>query len=164
MMEPIEVKREGIRVGLIASLSVAGFYAVFDLLAARGPFYTINLLGKAVFRGVRDPAIIQLPVPHDVAAMLLYTGFHLLLSVGIGLFVTWLIGQVERRPSDANRILLAVFAGFVATILAVGLLTAPMRPLLPWWSIVLANSLAVVCAGTYLISRHAVLRRRLFAG
>jgi hypothetical protein len=146
---------------LIAALSVAGFDAGFDLLAARGPFYTINLLGKAVFRGVRDPAIIQLPVPHDVGAMLLYTALHLALSLGIGLIVTWLIAQMERRPTDANRILLVVASGFVVTIFAVGFLTAPMRPLLPWWSIVVANALAVACAAGYLALRHPALKERL---
>ena len=161
MTEPLEVRREGIRVGLIAALSVAGFYAGFDTLAARGPFYTINLLGKALFRGVRDPAVIQLPVPHDVGAMLLYTGLHLALSLGIGLIVTWLIAQVERRPADANRILLVVASGFVVTIVAVGFLTTPMRPLLPWWSIVVANALAVVCAAAYLALRHPALTERL---
>ena len=40
--------RDGLIVGLIAYASVAAFYAVFDLLAARGALYTVDLLGKSV--------------------------------------------------------------------------------------------------------------------
>jgi hypothetical protein len=35
-------------VGLIALASVAAFYPVFDMLAACGPLYTVDLFGKAV--------------------------------------------------------------------------------------------------------------------
>lgn len=48
-------------------------------------------------------------------------------------------------------VLFTIVAGFVVTIVAVGLLTSPIRPLLPWWSIVVANALAVLLAGGYLL-------------
>lgn len=163
MAPALDVRREGVAVGLIASVSVAAFYAAFDLLAARGPLYTVNLLGKAVFRGARDPAILQLPVPADRGAILLYNGLHLALSLAIGLVVTRLIVQAERQPSQARLLLLLIIAGFVVTILAVGYLTTPIRPLLPWWSIVVANSLAVLLAGWYLLRRHPGLPGRLLA-
>lgn len=156
-----QVRQEGVVVGLIASASVAAFYAGFDLLAARGPLYTVNLLGKAVFRGERDPAILQLPIPHDTGAILLYSGLHLVLSLVIGVIVTRLIAEAERQPSQSVLKLGLVVAGFVATILTVGYLTSPMRPLLPWWSIVVANSLAVLLGGAYLRGRHPGLGRRL---
>lgn len=161
MAQAAEVKREWIGVGLIASVSVAAFYALFDVLAARGPLYTINLLGKALFRGVRDPAILQLPVPRDVGAMLLYTGFHLALSLVIALIVTNFLSHAERHPDRAGRMLLLIVAGFVVTIFAVGALTGTIRPLLPWWSIVVANGLAVGCAGAWLLTRHPGLGGRL---
>ncbi len=163
MTHSLDVKRDGVALGLIASLSVAVFYAVFDVLAARGGFYTINLLGKALFRGVRDPAILQYPVLPDPGAMLMYTGLHLALSLAIGLIVTRLIVQAERMPSQASQVLFVIAAGCVVTILAVGFLTGPIRRLLPWWSIVVANLLAVVVAGGYLVTRHPGIARRLLA-
>jgi hypothetical protein len=54
MVPASRTMREGIVVGLIAYASVAVFYSAFDLLAARGTLYTVDLLGKAVFRGLRD--------------------------------------------------------------------------------------------------------------
>jgi hypothetical protein len=153
--------REGLVVGLIAYVAVAAFYALFDLLAARGSLYTLNLLGKAVFRGLRDPAVLQLPVQPDVGAMALYNALHLGISLAIGLTVTRLAAQAERRPGQAQLAGLTIVTGFFVTILGIGLLSTPIRPVLPWWSIVVANALAVLLAGSYLIRKHPGTWRRL---
>ncbi len=158
--------RQGLVVGLIAYAAVAVFYAAFDLLAARGSLYTVDLLGKAVFRGLRDPGVLQYPIRPDLGAVFLYNGLHLLLALVIGLIVTRLVDQADRLPSKGPLILLVIVAGFVVTIYAVGALTQPMRPLLPWWSIVAANALATLLAGTYLLRKRTGLLARLlhFAG
>jgi len=155
--------RQGIVVGLIAYVAVAAFYAVFDLLAARGMLYTLDLLGKAVFRGLRDPAVLQLPSQPDLAAMAWYNGLHLVISLAVGLTVTTLVAHAERRPAHARAAGATIVMGFVVTILGVGLLTTPLRPLLPWWSIVVANALAVLLAGSYLRRKHPGIGRRLLA-
>lgn len=158
--------REGLVVGLTAYTAVAAFYAVFDLLSTRGTLYTVNLLGKAVFKGVRDPAVLQLPVPLDPSAILWYNVLHLAISLAIGFIVVSLVTHVERHPSQARLVLFTLVAGFVVTILAVGLLTSSMRPVLPWWSVVIANVLAVFLAGAYLLRKHPGIWHRLvpFAG
>ena len=155
------VLREGLLVGFTAYVSVALFYAVFDFLAARGPLFTVNLLGLAVFKGVRDPGILQLPIPVDAMAIFWYNALHLVLSLGIGLVVVRLVAQAEWHPSQARAMLFTIVGGFVATILAVGILTEPMRALLPWWSIVVANVVAVWVAGSYLLRAHPGIWRRL---
>ena len=146
--------RDGLVVGLIGYFSVAALYAAFDVLAARGTLYTVDLLGKSMFMGLRDPAVLGLPMEPDMTAIFWYSGLHLLISLVIGLIVTALVEQAERRPSQARIILFVLVAGFIFTIVAVGLLTAPIRPLLPWWSIVVANALAVLLAGAYLLRRR----------
>lgn len=158
--------REGVVVGLTAYAAVAVFYAVFDLLAARGSLYTVNLLGMAVFKGLRDPAVLQLPVPLDMSAIFSYNALHLVVSLAIGLIVVSLVAQAERQPSHAQLALLVMVAGFVVTILGVGFLSSSIRPVLPWWSIVVANSLAVFLAGLYLLRKHPGIWHRLvtFAG
>ena len=65
-----------------------------------------------------------------------------------------LVAQAEGHPSQARAVLFTIVAGFVVTILAVGILTEPMRALLPWWSIVVANVVAVWVAGSYLLRAH----------
>jgi len=154
MSQEIKVMREGLRVGLVAYASVAIFYAAFDFLAARGPLFTVNLLGLAVFEGVRDPSILQRPIPVDMGAVFWYNALHLVMSLAIGLIVVRLVAQAEGHPSQAKAMLFTIVAGFVVTIVTVGLLTEPMRALLPWWSIVVANAVAVWVAGSYLLRRH----------
>ena len=135
--------REGLIVGGIAYIAVAAFYGVFDLLAARGVLFSVDLLGKAVFQGLRDPAVLGLPIQPDLAAIVQYNALHLAVSLGIGLTVTGLIGHSERHPTRARVVSLIIMSGFVVTVVAVGWLTASIRALVPWWSIVMANGLAV---------------------
>lgn len=158
--------RQGLVVGLIAYAAVAVFYAAFDVLAARGTLYTVDLLGKTMFHGLRDPSVLQYPIQPDLGVVFLYNGLHLLLALVIGLIVTRLVDQADRHPSQGPLILLVIVAGFVVTVYAVGALTQPMRPLLPWWSIVAANALATLLAGLYLLRKRPGLPARLlhFAG
>lgn len=153
--------REGMIVGLIGYASVAVFYCLFDLLAARGALYTVDLLGKAVFRGLRDPAVLQGPVRLDLMAIFWYNGVHLLIALAIGLTITFLAQQVEWHPARARLIQFTIMGGFLAIMLGVGLLTTPIRPLLPWWSIVAANGIATVLAAWYLLHKRPGLWRLL---
>lgn len=157
------VEREALWVGAIGAAAVAAFYALFDQLAARGPLYTVNLLGLSLFRGVRDPAVTQLPVPINPGGILTYSAVHLALSVVIGFLVTRLIAQAEREPAQARTMLALIVAGYVLTIAGIGIVTAPMRNLLPWWSIVVANTAAVVVTAVWLVRRHPGLAGRMFA-
>ncbi len=49
------------------------------------------------------------------------------------------------------------------TVLAVAQLTEPIRGLLPFWSIVLANALAVFVVGRFLVKKHPGIWRTLMA-
>lgn len=151
----------GLIVGVIGYASVAIFYAAFDVLAARGALYTVDLLGKALFRGLRDPSVLGVPIELDFAALSLYNVIHLIIALIIGLIVTGLVDHAYRNPSRGRMVLLVIVAGFVVTIIGVGLLTTEIRPVLPWWSIVVANSLAVVLAGAYLVKKRPGVWGRL---
>jgi hypothetical protein len=153
--------RDGLVVGLIAYASVALFYSAFDFLAARGTLYTVDLLGRALFKGLRDPSILMFSLERDPTAIFLYSVFHLMMSLGIGLAVTSLIGQAERHPSQALLVVIMIVAGGVLTVFGVAYLTESMRPVLPWWSIIVANTLAALLAGLYLVRRHPGLWHRL---
>jgi hypothetical protein len=163
-MARMSALREGVVMGLIASTSVALFYAVIDLLAMRGAFYTVNILGRALFRELRHPAILMLPVPLDWQAIALYSALHLGLSLLIGVAVATLVAYAEEHPSHGPFVVLALVAGFVGTVIMVGLLSVPIRPVLPWWSIVVANSLSAALAGGYLLVRHPRIWRPLVPG
>jgi hypothetical protein len=154
--------REGLMVGLIAAVAVALFYALFDFLAARGALFTVDLLGKAVFRGLRDPSILLLPVRPDLSVILQYNALHLVIALAIGLVVTGLVEHAERHPSRARPVAGVIVGGFFVTIVGVSVLLGPIRPLVPWWSIVVANALAVLLAGLYVMRKRPGIARRLF--
>ena len=161
MLSRHRVVRDGLIVGIIGYASVALFYAVFDLVAARGALYTVDLLGKSVFKGLRDPGVLGVPMKLDMAAIASYNGLHFFVSLVIGLVVAGLVAQAEREPAQTRLIRFIIVLGFVVTIVAVGWLTGPIRLLLPWWSIVAANAFAVIVAGAYLLRRRPGTWRRL---
>lgn len=163
MVPASRARGDGVVVGLIAYMSVAVFYSAFDLLASRGTLYTVDLLGKAVFRGLRDPTVLQYPIQPDLTAIFWYNGLHLVASLVIGLIVIRLIEHAEQHPAQARLVLGVIVAGFVVTVLGVGVLTTPMRPVLPWWSIAAANGLATLLAGGYLLRKRPGLWGRLIA-
>lgn len=152
--------RDGIVVGLIGYLAVAIFYSVFDVLATRGALYTVDLLGKAVFRGLRDPGVLLFPAQLDPTAIVWYNALHLVLALAIGIAVTSLISYAEAHPGQTYLVLFVIVGGLIVTVTAVGLLTDAMRPVLPWWSIVAANVLASVLAAAYLLVQRPDLLRR----
>lgn len=160
-MARIRTLRDGFVVGLIAYGAVALFYSGFDALAARGPLYTVDLLGRALFKGLRDPAVLMFSLERDPTAILLYNALHLLLSLGIGVVVTSLVVHADRHPAQALLVLFMIVGGGALTVFGVAYLTESVRPVLPWWSIVVANALAALLAGLYLIRRHPGVWHRL---
>jgi hypothetical protein len=104
---------------------------------------------------------LLLPLPTDAVAIVLYSGLHLAASLAIGLAVAWLVAQAEGPPSQTRVAFIAIVAGFFVTIFGIGMISSPIRAVLPWWSVVVANGLAVVVAGTFLLRRHPGLLRRL---
>ena len=156
---------EGLALGLIGFGAVAVFYTVFDVLAGQGWFFTLNLMGQVLFRGVRDPAVLQLPMPLDVGAMVGYNFLHLFVSMAVGFFVAWLADLVEENPRRGYAVLAIMLAGYVATVVAVALFARDVAPLLPLWSVITVNTLAACGGGIYLWLAHpGLLARVLGAG
>lgn len=156
-----EVVRDGISVGLIGYAAVALFYSTFDFLASRGSLYTVNLLGQSVFRGLRDPLVLMFPLSPDWTAILSYNVVHLIVALAIGIFATSIVTMVENNPALRGVAWLIIVGGFLITVAVIATLTTPIRPLLPVWSVVVANALAALLAGAYLLGRRPGLWRRL---
>lgn len=156
--------RDGVVVGFIAYAAVALFYSAFDVLASRGTLFTVNLLGAALFKGLRDPSVLQFPMSVDYAGVFWYNLVHLGASLAIGLFVVRLVEYAEAHTARAGLVAGLIVTGFAVTVAVVARLTEPMRALLPWWSIVVANGAASTCAAWYLLKRRDGLWGRMFAG
>ena len=146
--------REGCFIGFLAFVTVALFYAAFDLFAARGALYTVNQIGVVMQRGPGEIGAAGGSWPIDLGAIVFYSTLHLVVSLGIGLLVCRLVHEAELRPMQAQVALLFIVAGFAGTVALVGALSAPVREVLPWWSVIASNALAVFVAGTVLLRRH----------
>ncbi len=155
--------REGLLLGAIGYAAVVAFFAFFDLLAGRGAVFTLNLMGRVVLRGERDPSILQLPIPADVGAMMGYNFLHLAVALAVGLFVAWVVSRVERKPALGVPAVALLVAGYLVTISAVRALTLGVAPLLPFWSIVIANTLVALAGIAYLWQAHPGLLERVRA-
>lgn len=153
--------RQGLIVGSIAYLAVAVFYSCFDLLASRGMLFTVNLLGEGLFHGVRDRSILEFPIVLNYQGIFWYNAVHLATSLLIGLFVLRLVEEGARHPQRAGLMAGLIIAGFATTIALIAWITEPIRPVLPWWSIVVANGAATMLAAIYLLRSRPGLAARM---
>ena len=145
---------EGLVTGLIGYVTVALVLGVADLAMGRPLFYTVASLGHAVFdSGAKGFAVTP-------AAVFTYNGIHVLAFVAIGMLVAWLVVEAELHPVVwylAFMVLLGVL--FLATVLLAGAAERLVR--LDWWTIVLANALAALAMGTYVLKAHPRLLKSL---
>jgi hypothetical protein len=146
--------REGCLIGGLAFVAVAAFYGIFDLVGGRGLLYTVNQLGLVLLRGPGEITAAGSAWPIYPTAIAAYSVIHLLASLAVGVVVCRLVHEAELRPMQAQVALLFIVAGFAGTIALVGLVSVPIREVLPWWSIVAANAIAVLVAGTVMLRRH----------
>jgi hypothetical protein len=144
---------EGMVTGLIGYVTVVVLLALVNLLGGEGLFHTPALLGSALFFGQRDPAA-PLPGPAPVIA---YNGVHILVSLVIGLGASWLVFQTERNRPLWFLVFFVFLAGFIYSVVVMGVFAAEMAQVLSWPLILLANLGAGLTAGGYLWRRHSAL-------
>lgn len=147
---------EGVIVGLIGGLVVAVWYLVFDAAAGR-PFWTMNVLGKILFRGDVNPG------PRDLVSGVVagYAVVHLILYAIIGVALTFVTHLAFRNPSLRMGLW---FAFVIATLLTAGLtfmLTVSTADRLPAWESVGGGLIGVAAMAFYLMRRHPRLRSSL---
>ena len=119
---------------------------------------------SAMNHPLRGPAALAFDAgitPISLSAILAYSAVHLVASLAIGVLVCRLVFEAELQPAQAQTALLFIVAGFAGTIAMVGIVSAPIREVLPWWSIMSANALAVLVAGSVMIRRHPEFLSRM---
>jgi hypothetical protein len=144
---------EGTDVGIIGGLAVALWFLILDTLAGQ-PFQTPSLMGQVLLFGESAPDTSRLVF----GAILVYTAFHFavfaLFGMGLVVLVHW-----GERDSVVRYALLPVFLVF--EVLFYGLLevfSERTNELFPFWTVVVANTLAALCMGIYLWKRHPDFR------
>lgn len=144
---------EGLVAGLIGYVTVVALFGVINLAGGEALFQTARLLGSALFFGVRDAAAaVAGPAP-----VIAYNGVHILASLFIGVVAAWLIFQTEKNHPLWFIVFFVFLAGFIFSVVVMGVLAAEMVHLLSWPVILSANLAAGVTAGVYLWWRHSKL-------
>jgi hypothetical protein len=148
--------REGMIAGLVGATSVAIWFFVLDVFEER-LLFTPAALGSSVLYGARNTSEVQI----NAATVLGYTLVHGAVFLAIGVLTARLIHAAQKRPIILlGMILLFVtlevfFVGLMA-IIATWLIDA-----LSWWTIAIANVLAGLSMGSYLLYTHPRLKQQL---
>jgi hypothetical protein len=144
---------EGLVAGFIGYLTVVVLMAVVNLASGDPLFHTASLLGSSLFFGAGDATgVVAGPGP-----ILSYNGVHLVASLLIGLGAAWLIFQAEKNRPLWFIVFFVFLAGFIFSLVLMGVLASEVAGLLSWPMILVANLAAGVTAGGFLWWRHARL-------
>lgn len=146
---------QGVLTGLFGAVAVAVWFLFLDAVEGR-PFFTPAALGSVVFFGASTPS--QVTVSLGVIAA--YTVLHVVAFCIAGVAFVWVANRIERTPALWLLALMAfivIEGGFVATagtlagwVIAFG-----------WWSVALANFLAVGVMAAWVWRTRPKLRASL---
>lgn len=155
--ERTEILTHGLVAGVLGYAVVVVFYAVWNVLQGRSPFFTAALLGEAAFYGLRDPAEATV----WAGPVLAFNGLHLIVFLIVGMITAWIATQSE-HGAQFWYIGLSLFIYGIIHVLALALwLAEPLRGALPVWSALLVTVLALGGMSLYLLHVHPRLRREL---
>ena len=146
----------GVVTGLIGAAVVAVWFLVLDV-ANGTPFRTPAALGSALLLGVAGPGDIVV----SIGLVAVYTVMHVAAFIIAGVVFVALAEQVERAPAMALLVLLTAIlleGLFLATI---GVGAQWVLGAIGWWSVAVANALAVLAMGWQVWRTHPTLQRRL---
>jgi hypothetical protein len=152
-----DLLREGLTTGIIGAVAVAGWFLIADLAQGR-PLATPSVLGQVILYGRTAPVVTPVEFGPALAYTLLHVGAFVLFGIG----VTELVHLAMTSPL-ARFGLMIVAVVFELFFFLVTFTLFAGTVLFPWWSVLAANSLALLAMGYYLATRHRSLGRR-FAG
>ncbi|HSH46787.1 MAG TPA: hypothetical protein VK966_13155 [Longimicrobiales bacterium] len=150
-----EVLTHGLVAGLIGYGIVVVFYAVWNVLSGRSPFFTSAVLGNVVFYGGGSPGEMEI----WAGPVLAFNGLHLVIFLLAGVVAAWLTTFSEHGRSRWYLIFSLLMYGAIHIVGFVLLLAEPIHVAVPVWSGIFATLLALTGMLVYLLSVHPVLRR-----
>jgi hypothetical protein len=155
--ERAQVLTQGLVAGFVGYAAVVAFISLANLVSGRPVFHTAAALGTTLFYGLSDPTALAI----EPGPVLAYNGIHLTLSLAAGIVAAWLLFETERHHFIWYFVLFIFVAGFLFSLLAIGIVGAEIAHLVPWWSVVAANLVWAVALGGYLWYQHRGLLARL---
>jgi hypothetical protein len=147
--------REGFVAGALGAAAVAVWFLLTDLLQGQ-PLATPNILGQVVLFQNTAPE----PVPIQAAAVVGYSLLHIGAFVLFGIVATEFVHLAMSSPLARFGILvIAVCFELFFVFMSYAVFSA-VTTYLPWWSILVANALALTAMGVYLMRKHRGLTRQ----
>jgi len=147
--------REGLIAGVLGAAAVAAWFLLTDLVQGR-PLATPNVLGQVVLFQTGHPEA----TPILPGAVVGYTLIHIGAFVLFGILATELVHLAMSSPlARFGLLVIAVCFELFFVIMTYAVFTA-VTGYFPWWSILVANTLALLAMGAYLMRKHQGLARQ----
>jgi len=146
----------GVVNGLIGAAVVAVWFFLLDL-ASGAPLRTPAALGSALLLGAAGPG--EIVATFGLVAA--YTVVHVTAFVIAGIVFVALAEEVERVPAMALLVLLTAILLEGLVLATIGVAAQWVLGTVGWWSVAVANVLAVLAMGWQVWRTHPMLPRRL---
>lgn len=152
-----DILGSGIVAGVIGYAVVALVLAVLNIDAGRSPFYTAALLGSALFYHLTDPATLVV----TAGPVFAYNALHLLVFLGLGLLMSWLVSLAEHYPVALYLILFPLLFVAAHMFLALVIFAQPLLGVAGVWQIGLGSVPAAAAMAWYMWRTHPLLQHAL---
>ncbi|MGH7562167.1 MAG: hypothetical protein ACRENB_14240, partial [Gemmatimonadales bacterium] len=134
--------REGVTAGAIGAVAVMAWFFVTDLVQGR-PLSTPSVLGQVILFNITQPVVEPPQLGPTVAYTLLHIGVFILFGIGLThLLHVAMFSPLMRFALLVVAVVFELFFFFVTLALFEG-----TRYLFPWWSVLAANTLALISMG-----------------
>jgi hypothetical protein len=150
------IARDGIVAGVLGATAVAVWFLGIDTISGR-PLATPAALGRGLI-GVLGPRGSEGPATF----VIVYTLFHYMAFIGVGLLVAAIVHWARREPSilaGAMMLFVALEVGIYG--LSSALSESPFFGALGWAAVATGNLVAAIAMGTYMWRTHPELKREL---
>lgn len=150
------IVRDGIVAGLLGATAVALWFLGLDMIYSR-PLATPAALGQGLL-GVLGPKGSE----GTATFVIVYTIFHFVAFIGVGLLVSGIIALARREPSIlAGALMLFVALEIGIYAISSALRASPFLGSLGWAQVAIGNLIAAVVMGTYMWRTHPELKQDL---
>ena len=149
---------EGITAGALGATAVAAWFLLYDAAQGR-PYFTPALLGAVLFHGLRDVSAVSISWP----LVLGYSLFPWAASALFAIAAAAMLAGADRQPTLLFVFVMLVCCFEVFALALVAVLAEWLFEALAWWSIAVANALAVVVMLSFLGRRHRQAWQELHA-
>lgn len=149
-------RTDGLLAGLLAAAAVATWYFILDLVQGQ-PFFTPAALWSALVLGIDHADDVRI----TFGSVLGYTVIHFGVWSLIGVVVASILGAARTRPSILLGFVLLAVASVALFIGMISILAFWLVDVLRWWTIGIANILAVGAMVFFIAWRHPFVREAL---